>query len=85
MHDQRCPMCRSDVSEWIRRHLFECDQAAELSDQLVGFIFSCLAPERLHSLRESLAGADTPEAREAVARQIFQEAAQAEPRGPSRP
>ena len=79
MHDQRCPMCRSDVSEWIRRHLFERDQAAELSDQLVGFICSCLSPERLHSLRESLAGADTPEAIEALARQMFQEVAQAAP------
>lgn len=25
-HDQRCPFCRTDVSEWIRRYLFERDR-----------------------------------------------------------
>ncbi len=70
-------MCRTDVSEWIRRHLFERDQAAELADQLLECALSCLAPGRLHSLRESLASTETLEARQAVARQMFQEAAQA--------
>ena len=32
MHDQRCPLCRTDVSEWIQRHLFECDHEADHAD-----------------------------------------------------
>ena len=68
-HDQRCPLCRTDVSEWIRRHLFETREPT----QLFLCALSCLAPDRLHSLRETLASAETLEAREAAVRQMLQE------------
>ena len=75
-HDQRCPLCRTDVSEWIRRHLFECDHEDQ-ADRLVDCVLSCVSPDRLRSLRESFCSARTYEARRAAVLQMFQEAVQA--------
>ena len=65
MHDQRCPLCRTDVSEWIRRHLFERDHEASQADWLV----DCIVSRVSRSLHESVS-------RAAVV-QTFQEALQA--------
>ena len=65
MHDQRCPLCRTDVSGWIRRHLFECDHEAGQADWLV----DCIVSRVSRSLHESFS-------RAAVV-QTFQEALQA--------
>jgi hypothetical protein len=73
-HDQRCPLCRTDVSEWIRRHLFERDSEADQAERrLVDFILSCAS----RSIRESFSSAGTDEARHAAVLQMFQEAVQA--------
>ena len=53
MHDQRCPLCRTDVSGWIRRHLFECDHEAGQADWLV----DCIVSRVSRSLRESFSSA----------------------------
>jgi hypothetical protein len=31
------PLCRTDVSEWIRRHLFECDQTETTYEYMRGY------------------------------------------------
>ena len=73
MHDQRCPLCRTDVSEWIRRHLFERDHEAGQADWLV----DCIVSRVSRSLRESFSSAGAEEARRAAVVQMFQEALQA--------
>ena len=73
MHDQRCPLCRTDVSGWIRRHLFECEHEAGQADWVV----DCIVSRVSRSLRESFSSAGAEEARRAAVVQMFQEALQA--------
>ena len=77
MHDQRCPLCRTDVSEWIRRHLFERDSEADQAEQMLDCMLSFVSPDRVRSVRESISSARSDEARRTAALQLFQEAVQA--------
>ena len=68
-HDQRCPLCRTDVAAWIRRHLFERGP-----DPAVDCVIPNLTPESLRSFAqamESAEGAGTQEARMALLIQAF--------------
>lgn len=76
-HDQRCSLCRTDVSEWILRHLFKCDHEADQADRLVDCVLLCFSPDHLRSLRESFRSARTYEARRAAVLQMSQAAVQA--------
>ena len=77
MHDQRCPLCRTDVSEWIRRHLFERDSEADQAEQMLACMLSFVSPDRVRSIRESISSIGSDEAKRAAALQMLQEAAQA--------
>jgi len=76
-HDQRCPLCRTDVSEWIRRHLFERDREAEEAERLADSMLSCISPNRLRRLLMSFGSAGTDEARLNAFLRLFQDGAQA--------